>query len=120
MKPSAYEDRLLLLNKVTKQVVAEWEARLTIVQCGVEIWANIRKMSCNWVVQVNYVYNPPGTMHNTCSIKHFTCFVAVRIWRDTDEMPLKSSETADGRVIGRGEWLPTSRRRTCIAPSIGG
>jgi len=24
-------------------------------------------------------------------------------WRDTDEMSLKSSETADGRVIGRGE-----------------
>ena len=31
------------------------------------------------------------------------------IWRDTDEMSLKSSETADGRVIGREEWLPTSR-----------
>ena len=41
----------------------------------------------------------PGTMHNTCSIKHFTHFVAVLIWTDTDEMPLKSSETTDGRVI---------------------
>jgi len=26
----------------------------------------------------------------------------ILIWRDTDEIPLKSSETADGRVIGRG------------------
>ena len=38
----------------------------------------------------------PRTMRNTCSIKHITCFVAVLIFRDTDEMPLKSSETADG------------------------
>jgi len=26
-------------------------------------------------------------------------------WRDTNEMSLKSSETADGRVIGRGECI---------------
>ena len=56
-------------------------------------------------------------MHNTCSIKLFTRFV-VLIWRDTDEMPLKSSETADGRVMGRGEWSPTSMRCTYVAPSI--
>jgi len=40
------------------------------------------------------------------------------MWRDTDEMPLKSSETADSRVIGRGEWSPASRRCTYVAPSV--
>ena len=38
--------------------------------------------------------------------------------RTPEEMPLKSSETTDGRVIGRGEWSPTSRRHTYITPSI--
>ena len=120
MKPSAYEDRLLLLNKVTKQVVAEWEARLTIVQCGVEIWANVCLYVCNWAPRVNYAYKLlHGTVHSTCSIKHFARFVAVLIiWRNTDEMSPKSSETTDGRVIGRGEWLPTSWRHTYVAPSI--
>ena len=33
------------------------------------------------------------------------------------KMSLKSSETAGGRVIGRGEWLPASRRRMYVAPS---
>ena len=33
-------------------------------------------------------------------------------------MPLKSSETADSRVIGRGEWSPASRRHTYVAPSV--
>ena len=33
-------------------------------------------------------------------------------------MPLKSSETADGRVIGRGEWSPASRRCKYVAPSV--
>ena len=58
-----------------------------------------------------------STMRNTCSINLFTRFV-VLIWRDTDKMPLKRSETADGRVMGRGEWLPASRRRTYVAPSV--
>ena len=43
-------------------------------------------------------------MHNTCSFYkalHTFCHGTVLIWIDTDEMPLKSSETADGRVIGR-------------------
>ena len=44
--------------------------------------------------------------------------VAVLIWRDTDEMPLKSSERADGKGIGRGEWSPASWRRTYVAASI--
>ena len=61
----------------------------------------------------------PETMRNTCSIRHFTCFVVVLIRKDTDEMPPKSSETADGRVIGRGEWLPASRRHTYVVPSWG-
>jgi len=60
----------------------------------------------------------PGTMCNTCSIKHVTRFVAVLIWRATDEMPLKSSETADGKVIRRGEWSPATRRCTYVAPSV--
>jgi len=38
-------------------------------------------------------------MHNMNSIKHFTHFVVVLIWTDTDEMPMKSSQTADGSVI---------------------
>jgi len=33
-------------------------------------------------------------------------------------MPLKSSETADSRVIGRGEWSPASRRRKYVVPSV--
>jgi len=33
-------------------------------------------------------------------------------------MPLKRSETADGKGIGRGEWSPASRRRTYLAPSV--
>ena len=33
-------------------------------------------------------------------------------------MQLKSSETADGRVIGRREWSPTSRRCMYVAPSV--
>ena len=49
--------------------------------------------------------NPP-TIRNTCSIKHFTRFVAVLIRRDTDEMPLKSSETADGRWQGEENGHP--------------
>ena len=60
----------------------------------------------------------PGTMCNTCSIKHFTRFVMVLIWRQTDKIQLKSSETADSRMIGRGEWLPTSRRCTHIVPCV--
>ena len=47
--------------------IAEREARLMIVQCGVEIWANICmyvcmyvcKMSCYWAPHVNYAYEPP-------------------------------------------------------------
>jgi len=45
-------------------------------------------------------------------------FVTVLIWRDTDEMPLKSSESADCRVIWRGEWSPASRRCMYVTPSI--
>jgi len=60
----------------------------------------------------------PRTLRNTCSMKYFTHFVAVLILRDTDKMPLKSSETADGRVIGRGEWSPTSRRHKYVAPNV--
>jgi len=61
-----------------------------------------------------------NAQHMLYTIKHFTCFVAVLLWRDTDKMPLKlkSSETADDRVIGRGEWLPASRRHTYVAPSV--
>ena len=79
------------------------------------------KMSCYWAPRVNYRNarkRIPGTMCNTCYIKHFTCFVVVLIWRNTDEMPLNCSETADGRVIGRGEWSPASRRRTYVAPNV--
>jgi len=54
-------------------------------------------------------------MYNMCSIKHFTRFVAVLIWRDTDEMPLKSSETADDR---KRRMVTASRRHTYIASSI--
>ena len=57
-------------------------------------------------------------MRNKCSIKHFTHFVMVLIRRDTDEMPMKSSETIYGRVIGRGEWPPSSRRPTYVAPNV--
>ena len=46
------------------KLVAKREARLMIVQCGVEIWANVCmyvcKMSCYWAPRVNYAYNPPG------------------------------------------------------------
>ena len=33
-------------------------------------------------------------------------------------MPLKSSETADGKGIGKGEWSPASRRRKYVAHSV--
>ena len=61
-----------------------------------------------------------NAQHMFYTIKHFTRFVAVLMWRDTDEMPLKlkSSETTDGGVIGRGEWLPASRRHTYVTPSV--
>jgi len=33
-----------------------------IVQCGVEIWANVRihvcEVSCYWALRVNYAYEP--------------------------------------------------------------
>jgi len=95
-------------------LIAEREARLMIMQCGVEIWANVCiyvcKMSFYCAPCINYAYKP----QEQCA----TRFVAVLIWRDTDRMPLKSSESADGRVIGRGEWSPASRRCMYITPSI--
>ena len=45
-------------------VIAEWEGKLMIMQCGVEIWANVCmyvcKMSCYWAPRVNYAYEPLG------------------------------------------------------------
>ena len=45
-------------------IIAEWEAKLMIVQCGVEIWAKVCmyvcKMSCYWAPHVNYAYKPPA------------------------------------------------------------
>ena len=53
-------------------------------------------------------------MCNTCSVKHFTSFVAVLIWRDTDEMPLKSSETTDSRVIGIERRMVARQQETYV------
>jgi len=40
------------------------------------------------------------------------------VYIDTNEIPLKSRETIDGRQIGRGVWLPASRRCTHDTPCI--
>jgi len=91
------------------------------VQCGVEIWANVCMHVCMFVTclvigsRVSIMRTNPRDNAQHVLYKHF---VMVLMWRDTDEMPLKSSETADSRVIGGGEWSPTSTRRTYVAPSI--
>ena len=45
-------------------LIAEWEARLMIMQCGVEIWANVCmyvcKMSCYLAPRINYAYETLG------------------------------------------------------------
>ena len=106
----------VVLPRVQLLVVAEREARLMIMQCGVEIWANlcmyVCKMSCYWAPHVNYVYEPPpapGQSVTCILLSNFTRFVAALIWRDTD-----------GKAIERGEWTPASRRRTYVAPSVWG
>jgi len=77
------------------------------MQCGVEIGANVCmyvKMSCYWAPHVNYAYEPPGqSATRVCTVLHTF-------------LTLKSSETADGRVIGRRE-LPANRRRMYVAPT---
>ncbi len=43
------------------------------------------------------------------------------MYRDvTEEMPLKSRESIDGRLIGREEGLSTSRRRMTALPASDG
>ena len=70
-------------------------------------------MSCYWTPRVNYAYEPPAPGQCSSMKQHF-----VAVLGGTDEMPLKSSETADSKGIGRGEWSPASRRHTYIAPSV--
>ena len=102
----------VLVAKQQTAIIAEREARLMImhVQCGVKIWANVCmyvfKMSCYWARHVNLCVRTPGKICNMCSIKHFTSFVAVLIWKRHRR-----------RVTGRGGSLPASRCMY-IAPSI--
>jgi len=60
----------------------------------------------------------PGTMRNTSSVKQLHTFCRGTDMERPHEMPLKSSETADGKGIGRGEWSPASRRCTYVTPSV--
>jgi len=73
-------------------------------------------------LRVKVCVRNPGTMCNTRSIKHFTHFVAVLIWRDTDEMPQKSSR--DRRWQGDRERrmvvCQCSRRHAYVDPSVWG
>ena len=107
-------------------IIAEREARLMIVQCGVEIWVNVCmyvcKISCYWAPHVNLFVWTPRTMRNTCSILQSTSHVLSQYLYGETQMKCHWSwtaqETADGRVIGRGEWSPTSRRGTYVALSV--
>ena len=70
MQPKKYRNLLIICppSKINlplvECIIAEWEAKLMIVQCGVEIWAKVCmyvcKMSCYWAPHVNYAYKPPA------------------------------------------------------------